>query len=545
MYSVMSRTEHRLRNDGSENSTLAHTTVWRGTGAVNNASRWLLAAIVTFLAACSSLPTEFEQLPSQVWPHPGQTKLGAFIAETAPEDKTLSGVELLADPSEAFGARFAIAAFAEKTLDMQYFLWKGDLSGQLLLWRVLEAADRGVKVRFLIDDISHPGRDEIYAILDTHPNFQLRVFNPMANRGAARNLNFLVNKGKLNRRMHNKIFMADGAVAVLGGRNIGDDYFGMDPDFNFLDLDVLTVGQGAIEAGAAFDEYWNSINAIPIGVLNDRDYSTRDLDSLRQELNEILLQKDAFPYALAFTEQETLENLQQWRDGLIWVDATVVVDSLERFDGQGESAIVSFGFDTIKYIDDEMIVQSAYLIPSKQGLKNMAETVKRGVRVRMLTNSLMSNNHISAHSGYMKYRKAILETGAELYELRVDAALRKYFKAHKKAEVAAGIHTKSFVLDGRQTLIGSFNFDPRSRELNSEIGLVITDQEFARQVIEHMEQEFEPANSYRLFLNENGKLRWEVQTENGIEIQTHDPGASIWRRMAARILSWLPIEKEL
>ncbi len=517
----------------------------QGRGFVGQSCRWLLAGIFVFLAACSSLPSEFEQVPGQVWPHPEQTRLGALIAATAPQDKTLSGVELLADPSEAFRTRFAIAAFAERTLDMQYYLWKGDLSGQLLLWRVLEAADRGVKVRFLIDDIFHAGRDEVYAILDTHPNFQLRVFNPMANRGVARNLNFLVNKNRLNRRMHNKIFMADGAVAVLGGRNIGDDYFGMDPDANFLDLDVLTVGQGAIEAGAAFDEYWNSKNAVPIGVLNDRKYTAGDLASLREKLNEALVQKDAVPYALAFSEQETLENLRQWRDGLMWVDATVVVDPLERFDGQGESAIVRFAADTIEHIDDEIIIQSAYLIPSKQGLVNMAAIADRGVRIRILTNSLMSNNHLSAHSGYMKYRKAILETGAELYELRPDASLREYFRAHKNAEVAAGIHTKSFVLDGKQALIGSFNFDPRSRDLNSEIGLVVNDEVFARQVIEHMDQEFEPANSYRLFLNEDGKLRWEVQTGEGIEIQTHDPGASVWRRMAARVMSWLPIEKEL
>ncbi len=523
----------------------AHTSKQHSRGIVNGSCRWLLSGIFIFLAACSSLPSEFEQVPGQVWPHPEQTKLGALIAATAPDDKTLSGVELLADPSEAFSTRSAIAAFAEKTLDMQYYLWQGDLSGQLLLWRVLEAADRGVQVRFLIDDIYHAGRDEIYAVLDTHPSFQLRVFNPMANRGVARNLNFLVNKTRLNRRMHNKIFMADGAVAVLGGRNIGDDYFGMDPDANFLDLDILTVGQGAIEAGAAFDEYWNSKNAVPINVLNVREYTAKDLQSLREKLNEALLQKDAVPYALAFTEQETLENLIKWRDGLAWVNATVVVDPLERFDGQGESAIVRFAADTVEQIDDEMIIQSAYLIPSKQGLENMAEMVSRGVRVRMLTNSLMSNNHILAHSGYLKYRKAILETGAELYELRADASLREYFEAHKNAEVVAAIHTKSFVLDGRQALIGSFNLDPRSRDLNSEIGLVVNDEGFSREVIEHMDQEFEPANSYRLFLNEKGKLRWEVQTGDGIEIQTHDPGASIWRRMAARMLSWLPIEKEL
>lgn len=507
---------------------------------------WLFICICLYLGGCASLPEDIQQVPSQSWPRPEETRLGAFIAETAPEDRSLSGVELLSNPADAFNTRFSIASFADKTLDMQYYLWKGDQSGQLLTWRVLQAADRGVRVRFLIDDIYHSGRDEVYAILDTHPNFELRIFNPMANRGMARNLNFVANKRQLNRRMHNKIFTADSAVAVLGGRNIGDDYFGFDPHANFFDLDVITVGQGAIEAGAAFDEYWNSKHAVPISVLNDQQYTVDDLNAVRRMLEQSLIDEDVMPYALALTEQETLENLTLWRDQLIWADASVVVDPLERFDGQGRSAIVQFSESTVNEIHDELIVESAYLIPSKKGLKEIAKMVNRGVRIRLLTNSLMSNNHLTAHSGYMKYRKAILETGAELYELRADAALREYFLAHQDDDrVPAGIHTKSMVLDGRQVLIGSFNFDPRSRDLNSEIGLVVNSEVFAAQVTRHMEQELDPANSYRLFLNEAGKLRWEVQTASGVEIWKHDPGASIWKRMGARILSWLPIEKEL
>jgi putative cardiolipin synthase len=508
---------------------------------------WLLAFLLLFHGGCASLPDEFEQTPSQGWAHPEQTMLGAFIAETAPEDKSLSGVELLARPDEAFGTRLAIAAFAEKTLDMQYYLWKGDLSGQLLMWRALEAADRGVRVRFLIDDIYHSGRDNAYALLDTHPNFELRVFNPMANRGMARNLNYLANKQQLNHRMHNKIFLADNAVAVLGGRNIGNDYFGIDTKANFFDLDVLTVGEGAIQAGAAFDEYWNSKKAVPIAVLHDEIFTAEDLEAGRKRLKESLLHLDAVPYALAMESDETLENLKRWREGLIWTQARVVVDPLERFEGQGESALIEFAAENIASIEQEFIAESAYLIPSKAGIENMAEMVDRGVRVRLLTNSLMSNNHITAHSGYMKYRKPMLEAGVELHELRADAALREHFKAFEDdEEVPAGIHTKSFVLDGEQALIGSFNFDPRSRDLNSEIGLVITDKVFAGQVVEEMNQDFDPANSYRLFLNEKGKLRWELQNPDGsISIYKHDPGASIWRRMGARMLSWLPIEKEL
>jgi putative cardiolipin synthase len=253
------------------------------------------------------------------------------------------------------------------------------------------------------------------------------------------------------------------------------------------------------------------------------------------------------PYALAMEADETLENLKRWREGLIWTEAHVVVDPLERFEGQGQSAIIEFADEHVSQIDTEFLAESAYLIPSELGLRNMKEMVDRGVRVRLLTNSLMSNNHITAHSGYMKYRKAMLEAGVELHELRADAALREHFKASEDDhEVPAGIHTKSFVIDGEQALIGSFNFDPRSRDLNSEIGLVVSNKEFAQHVVSVMNRDFAPENSYRLYLNEKGKLRWEIKNPDGsITIYTHDPGASIWKRMGARILSWMPIEKEL
>jgi putative cardiolipin synthase len=224
----------------------------------------------------------------------------------------------------------------------------------------------------------------------------------MANRGLARNLNYLADKQRLNHRMHNKIFLADNAVAVLGGRNIGNDYFGIDTKANFFDLDILTVGQGALEAGTAFDEYWNSRHAVPIGVLHHQDYTEEDLEEGRKRLQESLLKLDAVPYVLAFEAADTLDNLKRWRDGLTWTQAHVVVDPLERFEGQGESAIVEFGKDHISTIETEFLVESAYLIPSEQGLRNMKIMVDRGVRVRLLTNSLMSNNHITAHSGYMK-----------------------------------------------------------------------------------------------------------------------------------------------
>jgi putative cardiolipin synthase len=507
----------------------------------------LIATLLLLLNACASLPQDLQQRPSEAWPYPEQTLLGGLIAEIAPEDPRLSGVELLDNPEEAFTTRFAIAGLAQKTLDMQYYLWKGDLAGQLLLWRALEAADRGVHVRFLIDDIYHSGRDDAYAVLDTHPNFEVRVFNPMAERGMGRHLDYVANRKSLNHRMHNKIFLGDNAVAVLGGRNIGNDYFGVDTSANFFDLDVLTVGPGAREAGRAFDEYWNSRFAVPIAILVDQAFSPDDLADGRVRLEQSLKELDALPYIVERKQAESIRNLVEWRDGLTWAEAHVLVDPLERFESQGTSAIVEFGAERFSEINHEYLVQSAYLIPSQEGLDSMTQLVDRGVRVRLLTNSLMSNNHISAHSGYMKYRKAILETGSELYELRADAALREHFLTNRdNDEVPAGIHTKAFVIDREQALIGSFNLDPRSRDLNSEIGLVITDPGFAAQVVDVMDEYFDPRNSYRLFLDDKGKLRWELQNPDGsTSTFSHDPDASIWRRMAARFLSWLPIEQDL
>jgi putative cardiolipin synthase len=505
------------------------------------------ALTLLLLAGCASLPDDLGQEYSEGSQSPETTFLGTLIAE-APEaaDPGQSGVELLSHPEEAFRTRFYIANLAEESLDLQYYLWKDDLAGALLLWSALDAADRGVRVRFLIDDIYHAGRDDLYALMDTHENFEVRVFNPMANRGLARYLNYAANREQLNRRMHNKIFLADNAVAVLGGRNIGNDYFGIDTKANFFDLDVLTTGAGTREAGAAFDEYWNSRWAVPIRVLHDPGYDQDDLDRGRKRLEAYLEELNVVPYELSLNREAIVNDLREWRDQLTWTRAQVIVDPLERFDGKGQSAFIATDPDSRAPVYRELIMQSAYLIPSQEGLDYMRELVERGVRVRLMTNSLMSNNHITAHSGYLKYRKAILETGAELHELRADAALRERFRANQEEEVPAGIHTKSFVVDREQALIGSFNLDPRSRELNSEIGLLVDSAEFAGEVAALMDTEFDLRNSYRLFLDDKGRLRWESVDDEGQRVVfTHDPHASAWKRGLARFLSWLPIEQEL
>ncbi len=299
--------------------------------------RLLLPAIVTqFLAACATVPQDFEQVPSETWSRPLDTSLGKFFAEDAPADTTLSGVFLLDKPRDALRARIGLASLAEHTLDLQYYLWKNDITGRLLLLKALRAADRGVKVRILMDDIYHSGRDEGYAAIDAHPNVEVRLFNPLGHRKVGRKLNFLFDKRQLNNRMHNKIWLADGAAVVLGGRNIGDDYFGIDPKLNFRDLDVFAVGPAATEAGKAYDLYWNSKNAVPIEVLRKNPAGDTELQTFRTELERQIEADGAMPYVVPVTFADARENLEALREQLDWADTEIIVDPLERFAGGSE-----------------------------------------------------------------------------------------------------------------------------------------------------------------------------------------------------------------
>ena len=509
--------------------------------------RSLACGVLLALSSCASIPRDFEPVPSRTWQDPDQTRLGELFSAHAPSDPTLSGVRLLDHPREAFRARFGFAALAERTLDLQYYLWKGDLTGQLLLYRALQAADRGVQVRILIDDIYHSGRDRVYATLDTHPRLEIRVFNPMGNRGAGRSANLVYHKGTLDHRMHNKIFLVDGAVGVLGGRNIGDDYFGVDPELNFRDLDVLVVGPAAEQAGSAFDAYWNSPAAVPIAVLLDDTPGPEDLEALRRELEQHLDELDALPYTVPRDFDATRETLERLAQELTWADAEVVVDSLERFEGGSESAFVQLTDELAASVQEDVVIQTAYLIPSKEGIANLAAVTRRGVRVRILTNSFESNNHSTVHAHYKKSRKRLLDAGVELYELRPDPELLEHFK-ETHSEVAAshaGLHAKAFVVDGRLTMIGSYNMDPRSRIWNSEIGLLIESEEFAAKVLDAMETDLDPENSYRVTLDEHRNLIWTAAGPEGPETWTREPGASGWDRMMLRIMGWIPMKSEL
>jgi putative cardiolipin synthase len=232
---------------------------------------------------------------------------------------------------------------------------------------------------------------------------------------------------------------------------------------------------------------------------------------------------------------------------MVWARAEVIVDSLDRFKGGSESVFVELTRELGETLEKEIVVQTAYLIPAKEGVAQVEEMTNRGVRVRILTNSLLSNNHSTVHSHYMKRRKAMLKAGVELHELRPDPAILERLKTDidKVADSHAGLHTKAFVADGRLSMIGSYNMDPRSRVWNSEIALLIHSEEFAEKVLAVMEEDFLPTNSYRVTLDDRGDLVWTAEGPDGTEVWHHDPGASIWKRMMVRIMSWIPMGGEL
>ncbi len=505
--------------------------------------------IVLGIAGCARLPELPDKSVSQAWQQPETTRIAKFFAKAAPlGSEGKSAVRLISLPHEAFHTRYSLAALAEHSLDFQYYLWKGDHTGSLLLQRALEAADRGVHVRILIDDIYHHGRDPLYAAIAAHSNAEVRVFNPKAHRGIGRNLEMLFRMSRLNHRMHNKIFLVDNAAAILGGRNIGDDYFGTDPRLDFHDLDAVAIGPVAQLAGDAFDTYWNSPLAVPADALYPKQVGSDELQQLRDQLaNTYEEHLNELAYPLPEDAQMSLEALAQIRSEFEWVDAEIVVDDLARFEEHRESDIFEFLNGLAQKSERELLLQTAYLIPTDATIEGFKRMVDRGVRVRIMTNSLRSNNHLAVHAHYKKHRKALLEAGVELYELRIDDTLFEYLResATQIADSRAGLHTKAFVIDGQTAVIGSYNMDPRSRVWNSEIALIVRDTTIAEQVQTLMQEAMSPANAYQVVLNEDGQLRWILDLPEGRQVFTQDPESTWAQRTLANIISWLPIRNQL
>jgi len=500
-----------------------------------------LPLTLSLLVGCASAPQVMEKSPSYVADRaPVGSPLELLLP---PSDASNSGVLLLADPFDALQARLHLVETASSSLDLQYYLWQGDMVGRALTEAFLRAADRGVRVRLLLDDIYHSGRDQIYQTLDSHPNIQLRLFNPMGNRGAAKTANYALLKAQFNHRMHNKIFLADGLAAVMGGRNIGDEYFGLDESFNFQDLDVLVTGGGAEEAGEAFDLFWNASRSVPIDSLYP-DTNRPDSLSAREEL---IVAADTLRTVLAKSDADALNTrawLESTRSSLTWAGTRVIVDNPDRGPANLDTAFAIFATDPRLRPDREVIIQTAYLIPNGPTMDTLGGLAARGVTISILTNSAASNNHGTVHAYYMPYRTALLQAGINLYELQATGDLSDYLS--RTGEIArAGLHTKAMVIDDDVSVIGSYNMDPRSRVWNTEIALLVFGDAIAEAVREEMSRDFDPAAAWQVTLDEKDRLIWRGKSEGEIVSLEKEPGIGWWQRFLWSLLRLLPLENEM
>ena len=530
--------------------------------------RVLLAAAITFsLGACSSIPSAFNapKSTSVALAHPEDTRLGAQFDNAARSRHGESAFRIISVGVDGFLARAQMIDAAEKTLDLQYFIFRGDETGRLITDALIRAADRGVRVRVLVDDGDTVAGDEQISALDAHPNIEIRIFNPFVYRGHSnlrRSIEFMFHASRLDYRMHNKLLVVDNAVALIGGRNIGNQYFQMDPDSQFADDDVFAAGPIAIQLSTAFDEYWNSRFAVPAAALDRRQRSRhafaerRERASERPERHLQPLKTDGVDYVAKLASDEPYAGIISGRLPLVWARAQAISDTPDKKDVErgklGGRLMAEQVLKAAGETQSELLMVTPYLVPAPDELAALKDLRAREVRVGILTNSLKSTPDIVAHSGYVKFRVVLVKEGVELYETR--SLLGNTRGSGETALVSRygnfGLHAKLLVFDRKRIFIGSMNFDQRSKHLNTESGLIIDSPQLAQQTVTRFEHMVRPENAYALAWHEAtgavpAHLVWDTQEDGKAIEYTQEPERSSWQRFDLKFLSWLPVDGEL
>ena len=443
---------------------------------------------------------------------------------------------------DAFGARLSLMDQAEKSIDAQYFLMKPDSAGLVFSAELLQAADRGVRVRFLLDDIFTTVDDRGLILLNEHPNIEMRIFNPIARKGIYA-FNYAGHFKLANRRMHNKSFTVDNQVAVVGGRNIAEEYFQLDTTGEFIDFDMLVTGPIVKEVSAAFDRYWNHELAIPMDALYD-EADAAEVADIRRQVDEMFEAERDSVYSKAI-HTNLIHDLTALTLRPYAADARMIIDDPQKLleDVSDDQKIVATEMrKELMGATDEILIFTPYFIPGKQGIETIQEITGKGVRIVVLTNSLATNNHTSVHSAYSSYRKRLLEAGVELWEARANAAEVINEDGSKSMEHLT-LHTKGMIIDRRQIFVGSLNLDPRSIDINTEMGILIDSPELGQLMAENSIERI-PELAYRLKLNDKGKINWHATIDGEEVVETKEPLTSGWRRFQAWFLKIAP-EKQL
>lgn len=511
--------------------------------------RLLLGGILTLeLAACGTSSPKNGNLPT-VGLVSQETIAHACRQHTVRRQGT-AGFEMLVDGREAFLARLAMVEAAQRTLDMQYYIWRDDVVGTTFADRLLAAADRGVKIRLLLDNTTDAQVEVSSAALAAHPNIQVAFFNPMTDLKGIFAGNPIPVIGEIDRmqsRMHNKLMIADGALVMGGGRNLGAPYFGVDRRHNMRDLDFLAAGPVVEAAVRSFQLYWRS----PLTRMGDQTKITdRDRETLQDLRRHIarkkrrLAARSGRPFPLSLSRAESLDTLHKIVSRMIWAEYEFVADPPERMMRQGHlpSPVWRSIENTVRGARSHVVMHAAYFIPQKDTLDLLQAATARGVQVQVLTNSLASIDGLAAMAGIANRRTAVLDCGINLFELNSHAADRKDY-IHARRLTPLGMHTKSFVVDDRLSFIGSYNMDPRSKYINTETGVIIRSPAFAARMKSYLVQGLQPENSWHITRNASGSILWTGQLPNGWRtVRRIEPGASLMRRLEYCIYRCLPWE---
>ena len=499
-----------------------------------------LILVVTLAAGCATIDFDYPKTESFAVTGTSDTELGRQVAEyVAAHPENESGFYPVYDGIDSLALRLLMAERAERSIDAQYFLIHDDLVGNVFINALLRAANRGVRVRLLVDDIQAKGYDAGFAALDSHENFELRIFNPFGHR-KFRALD-VTSFGRISRRMHNKSFTVDNQITLIGGRNIADEYFDARKDEKFADLDVLAIGSVVPKVSSMFDSYWNHGAALPMPAIAEvPDNADEALATLHERVAVKLQEEDSAVYAEA-VKNSVLDYVGTNASAFRWAEYDVVYDSPDKSNpdaGADADSIVVEMRESIGEVQEEMFVVTPYFVLAKDNIEGFRGLRDRGVNVTVLTNSLASNNHSVSHSGYAPNRKRLLEMGVKLYEVRANATIPA--TEHKGVQEAkTTLHAKVFAVDRKKIFIGSFNWNQRSVNLDTELGVIIHSPDLANEMIERVTN-FLPTATFEVFLNEDNNLRWRGH-DNGEEvILSEEPQTSFWHRFNANVLRIAP-----
>ncbi len=510
--------------------------------------------LVVLLSGCAQVPVPFDyadKTASHSIQDPEKSELGRHFAAAVDRHHLDSGFLSLERGEEALLWRGALADRARQTIDVQYFIWSEDNVGTIAAETLLRAAQRGVRVRVLMDDLLIATDPRFLAFLNAHPRIQIRLYNPTGVLGrepGRKKRAFLGDFKRLNRRMHNKAFVVDNAVAIIGGRNIADEYYDLDLDFNFRDRDVLAAGPIVENISHSFDEYWNSYWSVPVEALLTEAIDPKERHDYFAKLSHYSADPKNYPERFRQGLKRIDKRINELPEELIWARAELIYDipgkndDPHRLDAFGRSGEVLT--ETALNAKHEILAETPYLVLVPGTFEVVKRLLKRGVNIRILTNSFQSTDNLAAFSGYKRQRKKILSIGVQLYEFKAYSAYREEIVTRSpllEEQSLLALHAKTVVFDRKSVYIGSFNMDPRSTHLNTEMGLLIHSPAFAQQVASAIERDMSGVASWRLSLDKSGKLSWRSREDNGEVRHDSEPNGNIGKRIRVFLYSLLPL----